>query len=389
MKIKLNENFKKLSESYLFSTINKKVAEYKKKNPNAPIIKMGIGDVTLPLPKIVIDAMLKATLEMGEMDTFKGYPPEWGYDFTKEAVKAYYKTNNVDLKIEDIFISDGAKTDVSNILDILGHNEVYITSPVYPVYIDSNVMNGNNIHIIEGNKENGFLPLPVGLDNEPKVIYLCSPNNPTGASYTYDGLKDWVDYAKKTESLIIFDSAYEAFIEDKNIPHSIFELDGARECALEIGSLSKSAGFTGMRCGYTIIPSELSINKIWRRREATKFNGVSYITQRAAEAALSNDGIKACLENINYYKRNAKALAECFDELGIYYTGGHNSPYIWLECPNGMTSWEFFDFLLSKANVIGTPGVGFGGEGYFRLTSFNTYENTLEAIKRIKAVLAK
>lgn len=389
MKIKLNENFKKLSESYLFSTINKKVAEYKEKNPNAPIIKMGIGDVTLPLPKIVIDAMLKATLEMGEMDTFKGYPPEWGYDFTKEAVKAYYKTNNVDLKIEDIFISDGAKTDVSNILDILGHNEVYITSPVYPVYIDSNVMNGNNIHIIEGNKENGFLPLPVGLDNEPKVIYLCSPNNPTGASYTYDGLKDWVDYAKKTESLIIFDSAYEAFIEDKNIPHSIFELDGARECALEIGSLSKSAGFTGMRCGYTIIPSELSINKIWRRREATKFNGVSYITQRAAEAALSNEGIKACLENINYYKRNAKALAECFDELGIYYTGGHNSPYIWLECPNGMTSWEFFDFLLSKANLIGTPGVGFGGEGYFRLTSFNTYENTLEAIKRIKAVLAK
>ncbi|MCR5706408.1 MAG: LL-diaminopimelate aminotransferase [Acholeplasmatales bacterium] len=389
MKIKLNENFKNVSESYLFSTINKKVAEYKEQNPNAPIIKMGIGDVTLPLPKIVIDAMLKATREMGEIDTFRGYPPEWGYTFTKEAVQKYYKNYNVSLTLDDIFISDGAKTDVSNILDILGHNEVYITSPVYPVYIDSNTMNGNSIHIIEGNKGNRFLPLPVGLDNSAKVIYLCSPNNPTGASYTYDELKMWVDYAKSTGSLIIFDSAYEAFIEDKNIPHSIFELEGARECALEIGSLSKSCGFTGVRCGYTIIPANLEINKIWKRREATKFNGVSYVTQRAAEQALSPEGVKACQENIAYYKRNAKALAECFDELGIFYTGGHNSPYIWLECPNGMKSWDFFDFLLTKANVIGTPGVGFGGEGYFRLTSFNTYENTLEAIERIKKVLKK
>ena len=389
MKIKLNDNFKNVSESYLFSTINKKVSDYKKINPDAPIIRMGIGDVTLPLPKIVVDAMHNAVSEMGVIDTFKGYPPEWGYSFTKEAVLKYYKNYNVDLTLDDIFISDGAKTDVSNILDILGHNEVYITSPVYPVYIDSNTMNGNSIHILHGNKENRFSPLPVGLDNSAKVIYLCSPNNPTGASYTYNELKLWVEHAVSTGSLIIFDSAYEAFIEDKNIPHSIFEIEGARECAIEIGSLSKSCGFTGVRCGYTIIPANLEINKIWRRREATKFNGVSYVTQRAAEAALSPYGVKACQENIAYYKRNAKALAKCFDELGIFYTGGHNSPYIWLECPNGMKSWDFFDFLLTKANVIGTPGVGFGLEGYFRLTSFNTYENTIEAIERIKKVLGK
>lgn len=389
MKIKLNENFKNLSESYLFSTINKKVQLYKEQNPNAPIIKMGIGDVTLPLPKIVLDAMVKATNEMGDMKTFRGYPPEWGYSFTKQAVIKYYARYGISLVEDDVFISDGAKTDVSNILDIFGQNDVYISSPVYPVYIDSNTMNGNNIHIIYGTKENGFLPTPVGLDENPKLIYICSPNNPTGASYTYDGLKEWVDYANKTGSLIIFDSAYEAFIEDSNIPHSIFEIEGARECAIEIGSLSKSCGFTGIRCGYTLIPAELEINKIWRRREATKFNGVSYITQRAAEAALSEEGIKACQENIAYYKRNAKVLAECFDELNIFYTGGHNSPYIWLKCPNDMASWDFFDYLLKEANVIGTPGEGFGGEGYFRLTSFNTYENTLEAVERIKKLLKK
>ncbi len=389
MKIKLNENFKNLSESYLFSTINKKVAAYKEQNPDAPIIKLGIGDVTLPLPKIVIDAMHKATDEMGVQETFRGYPPEWGYSFTKQAVIKYYSRYGIKLVEDDVFISDGAKTDVSNILDIFGQNDVYISSPVYPVYIDSNTMNGNNIHIIYGDKENGFLPTPAGLDENPKLIYICSPNNPTGASYTFAGLKSWVDYANKTGSLIIFDSAYEAFIEDDNIPHSIFEIEGARSCAIEIGSLSKSCGFTGIRCGYTLIPCELEINKIWRRREATKFNGVSYVTQRAAEAALSEEGIKACLENIAYYKRNAKVLADCFDELNIFYTGGHNSPYIWLKCPNDMASWDFFDYLLKEANVIGTPGEGFGGEGYFRLTSFNTYENTLEAVSRIKKLLKK
>ena len=394
MNIKINSNFDLLSENYLFSEINKRITKYKENNKNADIIKLGIGDVTLPLGKKVIEALIKASDEMGSKDTFRGYPPEYGYDFIKEAVKNYYKRFNVSLDLDSVFISDGAKSDLGNIVDIFGDNEVYIPNPVYPVYLDSNLMSGRSINYIIGNKENNFLPLPNNSIKHNSIIYLCSPNNPTGGAYNYDELKKWVDYAKECGSLIIYDSAYEAFIFNKDYPHSIYEIDGAKECAIEICSFSKQAGFTGLRCGWTIIPLELEsqnhkINKLWKRRQATKFNGVSYPVQRAAEAALSDEGVKDSINNINYYMENAKLLAELFDEKKIYYTGGKNSPYIWFKCPNNMKSWEFFDYLLEKANVVGTPGAGFGdhGEGYFRITSFNTLEKTKEAIERLKKVL--
>jgi len=393
MKIKINDNFLNLEENYLFSDINKRVNKYKQNNPNADIIKLGIGDVTLPLPKIVVDALIKASNEMLSKDTFRGYPPEYGYDFLKEAIKNYYKRNGYDLDIESIFVSDGAKSDLGNLVDILGDNEIYIPNPVYPVYLDSNIMSGRNIKFLEGNELNNFKPMPDGLDSNPKIIYLCSPNNPTGATYNYNELKKWVDYAYKTESLIIYDSAYEAFIIDDS-PRSIYEIPNAKYVAIEVSSLSKMAGFTGVRCGYTIIPLELktndiSLNKLWKRRQATKFNGVSYPVQRAAEAALSIEGVKECHKNLDVYKLNAKLLSDLFDKKGIWYSGGKNSPYIWLKCPNNMKSFEFFDFLLEKANIVGTPGVGFGkfGEGYFRLTSFNTTENTLKAISILNKIL--
>lgn len=393
MNIKINENFLKIKESYLFSDINKKVRAYQEENPNAKIIRLGIGDVTLPLPKIVVDAMNKAVAEMGVKDTFRGYPPEYGYDFLKEAIKKYYKRYNVELELSEIFVSDGAKSDIGNLVDIFGDNEIYIPDPVYPVYVDSNTMSGRSIHYLNASKDNGFLPSPKGLNFKGGIIYICSPNNPTGALYDYVGLKEWVDYALNNDSLIIYDSAYEAFIEGA-YPHSIYEIDNAKKCAIEVCSLSKSAGFTGTRCGYTIIPNELisngiSINKLWSRRQATKFNGVSYPVQRAAEAALSDDGIKACEENIKYYKRNAKLIADLMKEKGIYFTGGINSPYIWLRCPNDMDSWDFFDYLLKNANIVGTPGAGFGDNGnkYFRLTSFATYEATLEAVERLRKLL--
>ncbi len=393
MNIKINDNFNNIRESYLFSYINKRVNEYKKNHPNAKIIRLGIGDVTLPLPKLIVDALVKASNEMGVKDTFRGYPPEYGYDFIKEAVVKYYKNINVSLDLDSVFISDGAKSDLGNIVDILGDNDIYIPNPVYPVYVDSNLMSGRKIHYLNGNEANNFLPLPSGLDNNPKVIYLCSPNNPTGATYNYDELKSWVDYAYKTGSLIIFDSAYEAFITDDS-PRSIYKIEHAKEVAIEVSSLSKMAGFTGVRCGYTIVPLELtscdkSVNKLWKRRQATKFNGVSYPVQRAAEAALSDKGIKECMDNINYYMENARMLSEFFDEKGIFYTGGKSSPYIWFKCPNGMNSWDFFDYLLQNANVVGTPGAGFGtfGEGYFRITSFNTHEKTKEAINRLRKLL--
>ena len=394
MNIKINTNFDNISENYLFSDINKRINKYKETHKDANIIKLGIGDVTLPLGKKVVDALIKASNEMSCKDTFRGYPPEYGYDFIKEKVKDYYKRFNVKLDIDSIFISDGAKSDLGNIVDIFGDNEIYIPNPVYPVYLDSNLMSGRNINYIVGNEKNNFLPLP-NKDIKPNsIIYLCSPNNPIGSAYNYDELKLWVNFVKENGSLIIYDSAYEAFIFDKCYPHSIYEIDGAKECAIEICSFSKQAGFTGLRCGFTIIPLELvsydhSINKLWKRRQATKFNGVSYPVQRAAEAALSEEGILECIDNINYYKENARLLAKLFDEKKIYYTGGKNSPYIWFKCPNNMSSWEFFDYLLDKANVVGTPGAGFGtfGEGYFRITSFNTREKTLEAIERLKMVL--
>ena len=393
MRININNNFLNLEENYLFSDINKRVNQYKKSNPNADIIKLGIGDVTLPLPKLVVDALVKASKEMLAIDTFRGYPPEYGYDFLKEAIKTYYKRNGYDLDIESIFVSDGAKSDLGNLVDIFGNNDIYIPNPVYPVYLDSNIMSGRIIKFLEGNEFNNFKPMPYELDNNPKIIYLCSPNNPTGATYNYNELKEWVDYAYKTGSLIIYDSAYEAFIVD-DCPRSIYEIPNAKYVAIEVSSLSKMAGFTGVRCGYTIIPLELksndvSLNKLWRRRQATKFNGVSYPVQRAAEAALSIEGIKECKKNLDVYKLNAKLLSDLLDKKGIWYSGGKNSPYIWLKCPNNMKSFDFFDYLLENANIVGTPGVGFGkfGEGYFRLTSFNTKENTIKAIERLDKIL--
>lgn len=393
MKIKTNDNFLNIEESYLFSDINKRVKEYKKNHPEANIIRLGIGDVTLPLPEVIVSAMVKASVEFLQKDTFRGYPPEYGYDFLKEMIKDYYSRNHTDIDLEAIFVSDGAKSDLGNIVDILGDNDIYIPNPVYPVYLDSNLMSGRKIHYIIGNEENNFLPTPCGLDNLPKVIYLCSPNNPTGATYDYDGLKAWVDYAYQTESLIIFDAAYEAFIKDDS-PRSIYQIPNAKYVAIEVSSLSKMAGFTGVRCGYTIIPLELkandvSLNKLWKRRQATKFNGVSYPVQRAAEAALSKEGVEASKKNLAIYNENARLLCDLFDRKHIWYSGGKNSPYIWLKCPNGMKSFEFFDYLLSNANLVGTPGVGFGiyGEGYFRLTSFASHEDTLKAIERLEKLL--
>ena len=393
MKIKINENFKNIKESYLFSDISKKVRAYQEAHKDAKIIRLGIGDVTLPLPKIVSDAMANAAHEMSVKETFRGYPPEYGYDFLKDAVSNYYKRNGIDVLSSDIFISDGAKSDLGNIVDILGDNDIYIPDPVYPVYMDSNLMSGRKIHLISGCEENDFLPMPDGLDCNGGVIYLCSPNNPTGALYNYEELTKWVEFAIKTGSLIIYDSAYEAFING-DYPRSIYSIKGAKECAIEINSLSKVAGFTGTRCGWTVVPdtlmvNDISLNKLWSRRQATKFNGVSYPVQRAAEAALSVEGMEECKKNIKYYMENAKILSELFKEKNIYFTGGINSPYIWLKCPKNMTSWEFFDYLLEKANIVGTPGAGFGnaGEGYFRITSFGTHEATKEAVERLRKLL--
>lgn len=396
MNININTNFHNIKETYLFSDIAKRVRNYSSENPDAKIIRLGIGDVTLPLPKTVIDAMHKAVDEMASADTFRGYPPEYGYDFVKEAIAKHYASFGVELDIGDIFVSDGAKSDLGNIVDILGNNEIIIPDPVYPVYVDSNTMSGNNITLIPGSMENGFLPGPSAIDHmvSGAVIYLCSPNNPTGAVYNYDQLKEWVDYANGTGSMIIFDSAYEAFVTE-DLPHSIYAIPGAKECAIEINSFSKFAGFTGVRCGWTVVPSTLvagdgtPIAKMWSRRQATKFNGVSYPVQRAAEAALSEAGIAECMANIAYYRKNASMMAELLTSKGIEFTGGINSPYLWLKCPNGMSSWEFFDYLLNNAQIVGTPGEGFGaaGEGYFRLTAFGSAEATAEACERLQKLL--
>ena len=330
---------------------------------------------------------------MGNAATFRGYAPEYGYDFLREAIANYYKKFPVDLSAEEIFVSDGAKSDVGNIVDILGDNEILIPDPVYPVYLDSNIMSGRKVSFLKGSQENGFLPLPDGVEEKPYIIYLCSPNNPTGAVYGREGLKKWIDFANKTGSLIIFDSAYEAFISG-DYPHSIYEIEGAKSCAVEICSFSKTAGFTGTRCAWSVFPDELTVGEnklsfLWSRRQATKFNGVPYVVQRAAQAALSDGGQAQCREAIAYYMENAGIIGEVLKEKGIEFTGGENSPYLWLKCPNGMGSWEFFDFLLNNAQVVGTPGAGFGdaGEGYFRLTSFGSRESTLEAADRLRKLL--
>lgn len=393
--VKINKNYNALKESYLFSTTARKIREFQAANPDKPVIKMGIGDVTKPLTPCVVSALEKASAEMGVAETFRGYGDEQGYAFLRNAVQKYYeKIGGVKLDADEIFISDGAKSDIANFTDLFSNeNVIIIPDPVYPVYLDSNVMLGREIVYIEGNEENGFLPMP-SEDLKGDIVYLCSPNNPTGAVYNREQLKIWVDFALKNDVLILFDAAYEAFVGDDSLPRTIYEIEGAKKCAVEFCSLSKTAGFTGTRCGYTIVPKgivieEKSLNKMWLRRQTTKFNGTSYVVQRGAEAVFSEDGIEECYKNIADYKENAKIIAEALDELGIWYTGGINSPYVWLKC--GMDSWEFFDLLLNEAQVAGTPGSGFGkcGEGYFRLTAFNTKENTVEAMNRMKKLLKK
>ncbi|MGN0498941.1 MAG: LL-diaminopimelate aminotransferase [Acutalibacteraceae bacterium] len=400
----INENFLKLEKNYLFINIAKKINEFIANNPDKKdnIIRMGIGDVTLPLAPCVVEAVKKGVEEMGVKETFKGYEDSGtGYDFLKEAVSNYYKSFGVDVPADDIRISDGAKSDCGNIVDIFSdRNTVLISDPAYPVYVDSNLMSGREVIYIDSTQENGFNAVP-----DPSIhadlIYLCSPNNPTGAAFTTAQLKAWVDYALDNKAIIIYDAAYEAFITEDDVPRSIFAIEGAKKCAIEICSLSKTAGFTGLRCGYTVVPKELevvtedgtvvNISQIWGRRQGSKFNGVSYPVQCGAAAVFSEEGQKQCAENLEYYKENARIIAKTFDELGIWYSGGKNSPYIWLKCPNGMGSWEFFDYLLTEANVVGTPGAGFGknGEGYFRLTSFGDRDKTIEAMARIKKLLSK
>ena len=408
--ININENFLKLQDSYLFSTIAKKVSEFQKNNPDTKIIKLGIGDVTLPLAPSVVFAMEKAVLEMSNKETFRGYGPEQGYEFLREKIAEYdYRKRGVDIDIDEIFVSDGAKCDCGNIVDIFSkNNKVAITDPVYPVYLDTNIMSGRtgeydketgkykNLIYIPVTAENNFIPeFPKEV---PDIIYLCFPNNPTGTVLKKEELAKWVDYAKKNKSIILFDAAYEAFISEEDVPHSIYEIDGAKEVAIEFKSFSKTAGFTGVRCAYMVVPKELngytsegreiSLNALWNRRHGTKFNGVSYPVQRAAEAVYSEQGQKEIRENIEYYLNNVRIIKQGLQEAGFTVFGGVSSPYVWLKVPEGFTSWEFFDTLLEKANVVGTPGVGFGpsGEGYFRLTGFGTKENTIEAIERIKKV---
>ena len=395
--VKVNENFLKLEKNYLFINIAKKVKAFSEAHPDADIIRMGIGDVTLPIAQCVIDAMKKGADEMAVKETFRGYEDSGaGYDFLREAISGYYSSFGVTVKPSEIRVNDGAKSDCGNIVDIFSDdNTVLITDPAYPVYVDTNRMNGRKVIFADSNEENGFAAMP-DKSVHADIIYLCSPNNPTGSVYTAAQLKEWVDYALENGAVMIYDSAYEAFITEEGVPRSIFAIEGARKCAIEMCSLSKTAGFTGMRCGYTVIPEELtvkasdgsdvSIAQLWGRRQGSKFNGVSYPVQCAAAAVFSEEGLRQTKENIKYYQNNARVIASALDEMGIKYTGGKNSPYIWLKCPNGMGSWDFFDRLLEEANVVGTPGAGFGknGEGWFRLTAFGDADRTKEAMERIK-----
>lgn len=395
MSASVNQNYLKLNESYLFAEIARRIREWQSAHPelSSQLIRMGIGDVTRPLPKTVVDAMVKAAQEMGVAESFHGYGPEQGYDFLKTAIQSYYKKFGVELALDEIFISDGAKSDLGNILDLFDvNNTVLVTDPVYPVYVDTNMMSGRKIVYAMSSEENGFLPLPAP-EYRADIIYLCSPNNPTGAVYDREGLTKWVRFAQENNAILLFDAAYECFVTG-DLPHSIYEIPGARDVAIEFCSFSKKAGFTGTRCGYTIVPDTLkrdgaSLNKMWLRRQTTKFNGVSYITQRGAEAVFTEAGEREIEENIQYYRDNASIITETMDRLHIYYTGGKNSPYIWLKCPGDMDSWSFFDKLLNEAYVVGTPGAGFGksGEKFFRLTAFSTHENTREAMARFEKLV--
>lgn len=402
---KVNEDYLKLPGSYLFSTIGKKVNEYTKANPDKKIVRLGIGDVTQPLAPVIIDALHKAVDEMGKAETFRGYAPELGYEFLRNAiVENDYKARGCDISADEIFVSDGAKCDSGNIQEIFSKdNKIAVCDPVYPVYVDTNVMAGrtgtyhketetwSDVIYMPCLEENGFAPkLPKEV---PDLIYLCYPNNPTGSAITKSELQEWVDYANKNGSVIIYDAAYEAYISEEGVPHSIYECEGARTCAIEIHSFSKNAGFTGVRLGYTVVPKDIKaggvmLHSLWARRHGTKYNGAPYIIQRAGEAVYSEEGKAQLKEQVAYYMKNAAYIKEGLKSAGYSVSGGVNAPYIWLKIPKGMTSWEFFDYLLEKAGVVGTPGSGFGhsGEGYFRLTAFGTYENTVEAVDRIRAL---
>lgn len=398
---KLNENYQNLKESYLFAEIAHRVAAYTGANPDKPVIRLGIGDVTLPLGELALKGLHEGVDAMASSETFKGYGPEQGYAFLREAISAYYARSGVDVDAGDIFISDGAKSDTGNISELFAaDNVILIPDPVYPVYVDSNVMNGKTVTYMSGNAENNFLPMP-DQDFHADIIYLCSPNNPTGAVYNREQLKEWVDYALKHEAVLLFDSAYEAFITDPSLPRSIYAIEGAKRCAVEFCSLSKTAGFTGTRCGYTVVPKELvfstsngsqmSLHAMWNRRQSTKFNGTSYIVQSGAAAVFTEEGMKQCRENLRYYQENARIIADTLTRNGIRFFGGEHSPYIWFECPNGMESWAFFDELLNQIQVVGTPGAGFGenGKNYFRLTAFGSRENTVEAMRRFEAYISQ
>ncbi len=394
--MQINRNYQNIKETYLFTNVAAKARAYSEEHPEADVIRLSIGDVTRPLPPVVVEAMVRAAEEMGNAGTFRGYGPEQGYDFLRQEVALYYASFGVRVGVDEILISDGAKSDLGNILDIFGEDNVaLVPDPVYPVYVDTNLMAGRRIIYLQGNEENGFLPMP-HEDMVGDIIYLCSPNNPTGAVYNRAQLKEWVDFANKNDAVILFDAAYEAFVSEGDLPRSVFEIEGARTCAIEFCSLSKTAGFTGTRCGYTVVPDELvrggvQLRRMWLRRQTTKFNGVSYPVQRAAAAALTAEGVEACRENIAYYKENARMIADMLTRRGIVFTGGKNSPYIWMKCPGGMRSWEFFDVVLERANVVGTPGAGFGenGEGWFRLTAFGDRDRTATAVERLEKLLTE
>jgi LL-diaminopimelate aminotransferase len=402
----INDNYLKLKAGYLFPEIARRVTAFAQENPDAPIIKLGIGDVTEPLPKACIEAIVKATEEMGDRATFKGYGPEQGYTWLREKIAQNdFQARGCDIDASEIFISDGSKCDCGNILDIFGNdNTIAVTDPVYPVYVDTNVMAGHTGEVNEKGEYEGLIYLPITAENNftaqipdrsVDLIYLCFPNNPTGATATKEHLKAWVDYALKHGSLILFDAAYEAFIADPSLPHSIYEIEGAKNCAIEFRSFSKNAGFTGTRCAFTVVPTnlmgkasdgtEVKLWQLWNRRQSTKFNGVSYIVQRGAEAVYSDEGKAQTKELIDFYLENARIIREKLTETGIQVYGGVNAPYVWVKTPNGLSSWDFFDKLLHTCNVVGTPGSGFGaaGEGYFRISAFNSRNNVNEAMKRI------
>ena len=388
--MKINSNFTKLQKTYIFAEVAERVKAYKQTNPNAEIVTLGIGDVSLPLVPVGVEAMNKAATELGQKETFRGYGDEQGYLFLREALCNYVAKKGFQFSPDEIFINEGIQSEIGSILDLFGAgNKMIAPNPAYPLYAESNVIAGNDLAFVHGTETNSFLPMP-NHEESADVIYLCSPSNPAGSVYNREQLKEWVDYAIKNDAIIIFDGAYESFIRDKNLPRGIYEIDGAKECVIGVGTFSKSAAFTGIRCGCTIIPKELerngiNINRLYLRRQNSKYNGVSYVVQRAAEAVLTEEGLKQNRESVNYYLENANIILEEMKNLGFWMTGGQNSPFIWLKCPEGKTSWEFFDYLLENANVVGTPGIGFGdsGEGYFRFSALGSRENIIKAMERI------